>query len=560
MMSRHFIAFAGALLLFAGVVDAQNIAQDPLVISTGPKLDPRTAVMPYSSREAALVQNRDSTDYIIPLTKWTKESVPGGTRYTTSFKIPYTWHDRVIIFRNTGASSSFSIEFNGANVGYSQLSAGRVEFDLTKSAQENYNTLSVVLYDNVAARAVESSRSKEPFAGEAYIIVQPNVYVKDFDIETAFDNMGRGHLAVGVVMKNTLLNPKDYTVYYELISPSGDILDKGTRSFTANPRTEETVRFSTTVSDVVGWSHEMPYLYTIVIKTQHEGRYKEYVAQNVGFRIMEYDNGQVLLNGKPIPLSIREYEWNGNEDNTCADLMAMKSEGMNCIVVKGGPQSDMLYALCDREGLYVIDQAMIDASSQSKSLERGGTPSNNPEWVDSYRERVEQMYYSSRLNPSIVGFSTARNSSNGYCLQEAYITLKSKSDGRPVVYFEANGEWNNDPIAKSTGKEGSEGPLFVLTGGSSGDVTIRNSMDFGFVEGTLTYGIKKGKNISKAVIRPVTLAPGEQMTVRIPLKEGKSAEAGIRIEIPTDGFRYDPLNTDVAAKNILFEGSVKISN
>lgn len=575
MLVRKLLALACAALLSAATLGAQNIAQDPKVISTGPRLAPRSEVMPYSSREAAVTQSRDSTDYIIPLKNWSAEKVEGGTRYTARFKIPYTWHDRAVILRNTGASSSYSVELNGVEAGYTQLSAERVEFDLTKLAQEDYNTLAITVYDNPAARKVEHNRPAGSRVGEAYIVVQPKIYIRDFEVETEFDNLGRGQLALGIVMKSTLLNPKDYNVYYELVSPSGEVIDKAQRSFTANPLSEETVRFSTTVRDPNRWNHESPYLYTVIVRTQYEGRFKEYVAIPVGFRDIGYSDGRVSIDGKPVTLATREYAWGADEAETRRGLEAAKAEGINCIIVKGNPQTDRFYTLCDELGLYVIDQAAIDASGQSMSRERGGTPSNDPEWEYSYRARIEQMYYSSKLHPSVVGYSLARNSSNGYCLQENYITFKETVGARPVVYFEADGEWNSDVIAKGSASDAVPSGTFTLTNSSPGVANIRNDHRWATVEGTVTYGIRSGRNINKSAVVPLKLAPGESMNVVIPVKEGKSVDAGVRIETDSAGYKYNPSRpalsqisekeaeahkkADPGRSRVIFDGTVEVS-
>ena len=108
------------------------------------------------------------------------------------------------------------------------------------------------------------------------------------------------------------------------------------------------------------------------------------------------------------------------------------------------PQPYWFYNLCDELGLFVIDQANINAPEKRDDRTTGGTPSNDPRLADEYLERVRNMYYRSRNHTCIIGFALGGESGNGYNMYKAYQWLKSVEPSRPVICIDADGEWDTD--------------------------------------------------------------------------------------------------------------------
>ena len=68
------------------------MAGEPGAVEAGFRLPPRSALVPYPSREEALAGGTSS--YVIPLEEWQRDSVPEGVRYTARFKVRYAWDNR----------------------------------------------------------------------------------------------------------------------------------------------------------------------------------------------------------------------------------------------------------------------------------------------------------------------------------------------------------------------------------------------------------------------------------------------------------------------------------
>ena len=147
-------AFAVFLSSFGGTLRAAGpgfaaMAGEPGAVEAGFRLPPRSALVPYPSREEALAGGTSS--YVIPLEEWQRDSVPEGVRYTARFKVRYAWDNRAVLLRVEDVPSSFGIEVNGEAAGYSQAGMGRTEFDITDFIRQDYNTVSVIVCEGVVS-------------------------------------------------------------------------------------------------------------------------------------------------------------------------------------------------------------------------------------------------------------------------------------------------------------------------------------------------------------------------------------------------------------------------
>mgnify|MGYP000228896485 CR=1 FL=1 len=156
-------AFAVFLSSFGGTLRAAGpgfaaMAGEPGAVEAGFRLPPRSALVPYPSREEALAGGTSS--YVIPLEEWQRDSVPEGVRYTARFKVRYAWDNRAVLLRVEDVPSSFGIEVNGEAAGYSQAGMGRTEFDITDFIRQDYNTVSVIVCEAPAARRIGEGRGR----------------------------------------------------------------------------------------------------------------------------------------------------------------------------------------------------------------------------------------------------------------------------------------------------------------------------------------------------------------------------------------------------------------
>lgn len=427
-MKRLILTLATAIVALSAT--AQPDLTDPHSVSEG-AIATHTKLTPYPTREDALSDTGTSV-YIVPL-EWVRQTTANGADFSTVFKYTVRDFDREIVLRICGATAAVKVTVNNREAGYSTLGGVCTEFDLTKLLQENKNTITISLLRNYAASQLSSAPNAEVGFDSAEIVLAPKVMVSDIVAATTW-NGSNGLLNLGVVMQSRLLNSKNYKIAFELYSPEGVKVAEGEKELATRMLSRDTVRFFARIADAKAWSDAAPNLYTVVVRTEHERRTKEFVSRKVGFRTVATDpEGRLLINGKAVAI-------NAAEASTAAELEELKAKGYNMVYVSPAPRSDEFYAAADRLGLYVCDQADIRPADATANL------SNDPAWKEAYMRRATAMYHSSKGHPSVVAFSIARNAGNGICLYESYLNMKSIELSRPVIYPEADGEWNSDKL------------------------------------------------------------------------------------------------------------------
>lgn len=526
--------YISLLLLAAFSTATAQEWQNPTITAVG-KEPARCPIISYASRNEALLGGLDRSRYYQPMPQngeWQTSTIGADKLYSTYYAMPFAWIDREVFLHVEGVGSSYEIELNGERVAYSQDGRTPAEFDITKYCKEGRNSFTIRVLGGASSDAIKHSEqpTTPPYV---YVVAQPRVRVRDIVIDTRADH-GSGLFAMGVVLKSHLLNAKDYRIHYELLDPSGKVVSYGHRDLELDMQREDTVRFLDNISNVMAWSHEAPYLYTAVIKTQYEGRFGEYLVLPVGFRSLQFEAGKMAVNEVPVELHAVDFAMTADIATTAEQLRALRKQGYNALKIKGGPQLDALYELCDRLGFYVINQADVNTSRHSASRRVGGNPSNDPQWAAAYIDRAVGMYHASKNHPSVVAFSIAEESSNGYCLYESYLAMKKLEKVRPILYPSAAGEWNSDKLNYVTT------PATAL---SASNVTVRqldtteflisNCSELAPVDGVACYTVRVGRSVVAEGEVKMVLAAGSSRTLTVPIdkvKDGKSYSIEVHIE------------------------------
>ena len=116
------------------------------------------------------------------------------------------------------------------------------------------------------------------------------------------------------------------------------------------------------------WSAEDPNLYRVLVSLlDQKGTALEIEAYYVGFRNIEIIGGLLCLNGKPLLIrGVNKHEHDPVRGHTESlelverDLRLMKQHNFNAVRCCHYPHQPGFYDLCDRLGLYVVDEANIE--------------------------------------------------------------------------------------------------------------------------------------------------------------------------------------------------------
>ena len=403
---------------------------------------PRGEVIAYPTAQEATAADGGDNRYFTRIPRWVRT----GDTLSTPFTVPFAWANRQVLFHIESASSDFEVRVNGRKAAYMADGNSPAEFNITKQTKEGRNTLEIILSEPSTLLPLESWKtSSAPAVGQAWISTQPTMRIRDIVTKSrpGNDTDGAATAEIGIIVKSSALNPRTSRFYYELLTPTGETASSGHKDLTLDMRREDTLRFLAHIPANLLWSADLPTQYTLRLKTQHEGRYAEYMEFRLGFRTIQNEKGQLSVNGRPVTLYVCEVDPQQVTEN---ELARLREQGFNTLKLIPGPVPATFLEMCDMQGVYVIAQAPIDTSKDGDSRRKEGNPSNDPAWQGAYIERTEDSYHTTKRHPSVIAFSLARKSANGINLYESYLNLKRHNDPRPIIYPDAGGEWNNDPL------------------------------------------------------------------------------------------------------------------
>ena len=406
----------------------------------------RMKIAVYPSAEEAMAHGSDvvQSQYLRPISEWTRSEESDATVFTSKYVIPFSWLSRLATLYVDEASGAYEVFINGKRVGYTANAFSAAEFNVTKASHEDVNTIQIrLLKEHWSQRMEDFVQKREPHIGEVYVMSQPTIRVRDIVHNTRMDvALNQAIVEVGMVVKTESLNPKKARIHYELIAPDTTVVTYGHRDIELDMRGEDTVKIMAQIPYAMTWSADSPTRYRLNVKTQIEGRYAEYQSHMIGFREVEQNEaGEVMINSVKAELKYRDVDAMNLTDK---DILSAREAGYNAVRFKTGAVPHKVYCMCDSLGLYVIAQVPINTSGSGQSRKVGGNPSNDPQWKQAFLDRVESAYRTTRNHACVVEYFMAENSANGINLYESYLHFKALEQKRPIIYLGAAGEWNSD--------------------------------------------------------------------------------------------------------------------
>jgi len=372
-------------------------------------------------------------------------------QYRTQIEIPVFWLDRDIYFRAEGVKGGLTLYVNGIKAGYSEDGGTPAEFNITPYIADGINTIGMEISQWKTGDWLENgTQTGAGIEGDVYVYSQYRIHIHDFEVKTSFDSLKNttGVIDLAIEVVNNFNFPDSIVVYYDLRDAQGKPVRYNTReTIVPGLGQRDTIRFQGKLGDVKKWSPENPYLYELVLRIRYQGRFTEYIPYMIGFRDLKMQDGQYLLNEKPLELNVQAYRFSGispDESVIRAELKSLKQGGYNAIRCAYHPRKTRLYELCDELGILIVDEINIDTSLTGDQMGAGGTLANNPEWVNAYRQRIENSWRANRNRTGLVVYSLGNGPGVGYNAYQSYLLLKELEPFRPVMYRPAEGLWSTD--------------------------------------------------------------------------------------------------------------------
>lgn len=370
--------------------------------------------------------------------------------YRRTFTLPADWRDRRIVICCEGVISFYYIWVNGHQLGYNQGSKTPAEWDITDYVKEGENTVALEVY-RWSAGAYLECQDMWRLSGierDVYLYSTPRRFISDYKVTSSLDKQTykEGLFALEATVEGAATGAS--TLEYTLEDPSGKTILKKEIPVKSRGLSNFVTFDEQTLPDVKRWSAEHPNLYSLTLALKNDaGQVTHLTGGNVGFRTSEIKDGRFCINGVPVLVKGANRHEHSQLGRTVSrelmeeDIRLMKQHNLNTVRNSHYPTHPYWYQLCDRYGLYVIDEANIESHGMGygpASLAKDTT------WLPAHMDRTRRMYERSKNHPAIVIWSLGNEAGNDVNFERTYDYMKSIERTRPIQYERAEQNYNTD--------------------------------------------------------------------------------------------------------------------
>ena len=355
--------------------------------------------------------------------------------YVREVTVPESWKGKEVYIHFGSVTSNIYLWVNGQFVGYSEDSKLGAEFDLTKFLRAGENKIAFQVFRWCDGSWLEDQDfwRLSGVARGIYMYARPSIRLEDIFVKTILDkDYKNADLTIDASMRGA-----GASVKFEL-KQGGKLIAQTT----AKPDKGGNVKVSMAIENPAKWSAETPNLYNLITTVyDSKGQPTEVVPQKIGFRSVEIKNAQVLVNGKPVLFKgadRHELDPDGgyhvSRERMIQDIELLKKFNFNAVRTSHYPNSPEWYELCDQYGIYLVDEANIEAHGMGYGKENLGS---DVRFEKAHLERTSRMQLRDKNHPSIIFWSMGNESGDGHNFREAYKAMKAYDNTRPVQYERA---------------------------------------------------------------------------------------------------------------------------
>ncbi|MCM4076030.1 glycoside hydrolase family 2 TIM barrel-domain containing protein [Paractinoplanes hotanensis] len=313
--------------------------------------------------------------------------------YRRMIRRPADWRGGRVLLRFDGVDSWFQVWVNGAEVGRASGSRLTVEFDVTGHLTGGDDVLAVRVHQWSFGSYVEDQDQwwLSGIFRSVALLHRPEGGIDDLWVVAGTD----GSLEVTAPVPVSWSRPED----------------------------------------VQPWSAEKPALYRLQVSTAAET-----VSLDIGFRTVRVDGDRLLLNGKPLVFrGVNRHDIDARTGRAVSrermehDVALMKQHNINAVRTSHYPPDPYFLSLCDRHGLYVIDECDLETHGFQPVGWRGN-PSDDPDWAGVYLDRMRRMVERDKNAPSVVMWSLGNEAGWGRNLAANARWARERDTTRPIHY------------------------------------------------------------------------------------------------------------------------------
>ncbi len=384
------------------------------------------------------------------------EKNPAGV-YRTAFILPENFTGKRIVLHIGGVESYFELYFNDRFLGMGKDTRLPSEFDISDFVVNGENILyaKVIRYSDSSYIEDQDQWWMAGIYRSCFIYATSHEYFEDIFISGDWNyekqyGIFDFHCHLGFSPFKYMAPEKkdtgfrgpeeDFTVKYHLTAADGTLIAEDHGKISHSFR-DGGYKFHSnlTLKNVSPWSSETPTLYFCTAELfDRSGNLLDKRIMRTGFRNVRISGNALLINGKRIMIKgVNRHEHDcitGKTltlENMLADIKLLKQYNFNAVRTCHYPDDERWYDLCDEYGIYVMDEANIEAHANFAVICR------DPRWKNAFVSRVERMVMRDRSHVSIIAWSPGNETGHGENHVAALDRLHALDSSRVIFH---NGE------------------------------------------------------------------------------------------------------------------------
>lgn len=384
--------------------------------------------------------------------------------YITDFEIPESWNGSQVYINFGAVKSAYYVWVNGQFVGYTEDAKTNSDFDITKCCQTGKNRLAVKCYrfSNGSYFECQDFWRISGIERDVKVYAKPELNIYDYEVHAGLDETyENGILSIEVTLQATKdkIQKNNEVVavvwnrdaQFSMTKALNDLKFELAADGYYYAKTLLEPAKGQNVGKVKKWSAEEPNLYEMSLAiVDKKGLMTENLKNKIGFRTAEIKDGKFLVNGQYVLIKgVNRHEHDPYTGHVIShslmekDIAMMKRMNINTVRTCHYPDDPYWYELCDRYGLYVIDEANVESHAQGYGE---ASLAKHEEYKSMIWSRNRNMLERDKNHPSIVMWSLGNECGNGINFEYAYQWMKKRDASRPVIYERACLEWNTDVV------------------------------------------------------------------------------------------------------------------
>ena len=358
--------------------------------------------------------------------------------YVTFFDATDEMLRQNLILHFGGVHSAMYVWMNGQLVGYSQNSMSPAEFDITKYVRHGSNKLAVEVYrwsDGSYLEDQDMWRLSGIFRS-VQLWVRPLVHITDYQV-TAEPNADYSEAKVKAAISLCNGIKKTKKVLQAVLRIDGNEVVGKPFNLAAGDTT--TMNLSYLLNKPRVWSAEKPELYPFSVELREaDGTVIEHFDYHLGVKKVEVVGEVFKINGKNVKLrGVNRHDHHPKtgrfvDDATYEqDIRLMKQANINFLRTSHYPDREYLYELCDRWGIYVMDEANHETHGYGYANQEMG---EDLAWQKAHVDRAESLVKRDFNHPCVILWSLGNEGAVGPNIEAMYNKVRELDTTRPPFY------------------------------------------------------------------------------------------------------------------------------